>query len=101
MSMKGKRVELGSRLALGNVAAADSHLMRRFRTAGLVTLGRTASPEFAYSTTTEPVLHGAARNPWDLSRTPGGPTPRPRTGPPPKPFAATGSCGTPAWTSSR
>ncbi|BCK67445.1 amidase [Streptomyces libani subsp. rufus] len=72
VAMKGKRVELGSRLAAGNVAAADSFLMRRFRRAGLVTLGRTASPEFAYSTTTEPVLHGATRNPWDLTRTPGG-----------------------------
>ncbi|MER6518619.1 amidase [Streptomyces sp. NPDC001553] len=72
VSMKGKRVELGSRLAVGNVAAADSSLMRRFRGAGLVTLGRTATPEFAYSTTTEPVLHGATRNPWDLARTAGG-----------------------------
>ncbi|MER8188051.1 amidase [Kitasatospora sp. NPDC094015] len=72
VAMRGKRVELGSRLAAGNVAAADSFLMRRFRRAGLVTLGRTASPEFAYSTTTEPALYGATRNPWDLDRTAGG-----------------------------
>lgn len=72
VSMRGKRVELGSRLAAGNVAGQDSFLMRRLRRAGLVTLGRTATPEFAYSTTTEPVLYGATRNPWDLTRTPGG-----------------------------
>ncbi|MEV7414932.1 amidase [Streptomyces sp. NPDC089919] len=72
VSMRGKRVELGSRLAAGNVAAADSFLMRRFRRAGLVTLGRTSTPEFAFSTTTEPLLYGAARNPWDPSRSPGG-----------------------------
>ncbi|MFJ6054102.1 amidase [Streptomyces sp. NPDC092307] len=72
VSMRGKRVELGSRLAAGNVAGADSFLMRRFRRAGLVTLGRTATPEFAYSTTTEPVLYGATRNPWDPTRTAGG-----------------------------
>lgn len=72
VAMRGKRVELGSRLAAGNVARADSFLMRRFRRAGLVTLGRTATPEFAYSTTTEPLLYGATRNPWDLTRTAGG-----------------------------
>ncbi len=72
VSMRGKRVELGSRLAAGNVARQDSFLMRRFRRAGLVTLGRTATPEFGYSTTTEPVLYGATRNPWHLTRTPGG-----------------------------
>ncbi|MFE5538585.1 amidase [Streptomyces sp. NPDC056492] len=72
VSVKGKRVELGSRLAAGNVAGEDSFLMRRFRRAGLVTLGRTGTPEFAFSTTTEPLLYGATRNPWDPSRTPGG-----------------------------
>ncbi|MER7735529.1 amidase [Streptomyces erythrochromogenes] len=72
VSMRGKRVELGSRLAAGNVAGQDSFLMRRLRRAGLVTLGRTATPEFAYSTTTEPVLYGPTRNPWDLTRTAGG-----------------------------
>ncbi|MFF4528337.1 amidase [Streptomyces sp. NPDC001407] len=72
VSMAGKRTELGSRLAAGNVADADSSLMRRFRRAGLVTLGRTATPEMAYSTTTEPVLYGATRNPWDPERSAGG-----------------------------
>ncbi|MFI5983798.1 amidase [Streptomyces sp. NPDC051555] len=72
IAMSGKRVELGSRLAAGTVADADSSLMTRFRRAGLVTLGRTATPEFAYSTTTEGVLYGATRNPWDPTRSPGG-----------------------------
>ncbi|WP_331733022.1 amidase [Streptomyces sp. NBC_01276] len=72
VTMAGKRVELGSRIAAGNTAAADSSLMTRFRRAGLVTLGRTATPEFAYSTTTEGVLYGATRNPWDPARSPGG-----------------------------
>ncbi|MDA3627604.1 amidase [Saccharopolyspora sp. WRP15-2] len=72
VSMAGRRMELGSRLAAGNVAAADSALMRRFRRAGLVTFGRTSTPEMAYSNTTEPVLHGATRNPWDLARSAGG-----------------------------
>ncbi|MFL4910129.1 amidase [Streptomyces sp. MMS24-I2-30] len=72
VTMAGRRTELGSRLAAGIVADADSALMRRFRRAGLVTFGRTATPELAYSTTTEPVLYGATRNPWDPRRSAGG-----------------------------
>ncbi|MER8069313.1 amidase [Streptomyces sp. NPDC094034] len=72
VAMAGRRMELGSRLAAGNVAGADSSLMLRFRRAGLVTFGRTASPEMAYSITTEPVLYGATRNPWDVERSAGG-----------------------------
>ena len=72
VSMSGRRMELGSRLAAGNVAGADSSLMLRFRRAGLVTFGRTATPEMAYSITTEPVLYGPTRNPWNLERSAGG-----------------------------
>lgn len=72
VAMAGRRMELGSRLAAGNVARADSALMRRFRRAGLVTFGRTATPELAYSITTEPALYGPTRNPWDLGRSAGG-----------------------------
>ncbi|MFJ3088343.1 amidase [Streptomyces sp. NPDC086838] len=71
-SMAGRRMELGSRLAAGNVARADSFLMLRLRRAGLVTFGRTATSEMAYSITTEPVLYGATRNPWNPERSAGG-----------------------------
>ncbi|MFB7594054.1 amidase [Streptomyces sp. NPDC056160] len=72
VTMAGRRMELGSRLAAGLVARADSFLMRRLRRAGLVTFGRTATPEMAYSNTTEPALYGATRNPWDPERSAGG-----------------------------
>ncbi|WP_106965089.1 amidase [Amycolatopsis orientalis] len=72
VAMAGKRSELGSRLAAGSAAAEDSFLMRRFRRAGLVTIGRTATPEMAYSTTTEPEFYGPTRNPWSPDRSAGG-----------------------------
>ncbi|WP_308407999.1 amidase [Streptomyces mayonensis] len=71
-TVAGRRTELGSRLAAGHVAPADSFLTRRLRRGGLVTFGRTATPELAYSITTEPVLYGPVRNPWDPARSAGG-----------------------------
>lgn len=50
----------------------DSNIVARFREAGLITLGRSASPEFGSVPVTEPVAFGPTRNPWDTSRTPGG-----------------------------
>lgn len=70
----------GTPMTNGNVAlrdagytcAGDTELVARFRRAGLVTLGRTASPELGTLPVTEPVAFGPTRNPWDTSRTPGG-----------------------------
>lgn len=69
---QGRSSEMGSRLAAGFVAPEDSDLMRRFNRAGLVTLGRTATPEMGYNIATETVQAGICRNPWDTSRSPGG-----------------------------
>jgi amidase len=63
----------GSRLSgTGVVHADDSFLMRRFRALGLATFGLTTSPELGFNASTETVLYGATRNPWDLSRSAGG-----------------------------
>jgi amidase len=63
----------GTRLLGAGVAMpADSHLMTRFRRAGLATLGLTATPELGFNATTEPVAGGPVRNPWDTTRSPGG-----------------------------
>jgi amidase len=72
LTARHRRNELGSRLAQGVVAQADSELMSRIRRSGLLTLGRTTTPELAASTTTENRVDGPTRNPWDLNRSAGG-----------------------------
>ena len=63
----------GSRLlGAGVPMPTDTHLVARFRRAGLATLGLTATPELGFNANTEPVATGSVRNPWDLQRSPGG-----------------------------
>lgn len=64
--------ECGSRYLEGVVSTHDSTLTTRFHATGLITFGKTATPEFGAQLTTEPVLTGITRNPWNLDVTPGG-----------------------------
>lgn len=56
----------------GYIADSDTTLVQRYKSAGLVSLGRSNSPELGSVPVTEPEVWGPTRNPWDLSRTPGG-----------------------------
>jgi amidase len=72
--MKGEPHHMGSR-ALKSIdfrAPVDSALYRRFRAAGFVAIGRTNSPEFGSTITTEPLAYGPSRNPWNLDYSTGG-----------------------------
>ena len=50
----------------------DAPATARLREAGAVLLGKTTTPEFGCKGETNSPLTGITRNPWDLSRTPGG-----------------------------
>ena len=62
----------GSRILGDKPAAADSALVVKFKTAGLVIAGKTNTPEFGLEPVTEPARFGPTRNPWNLERTSGG-----------------------------
>ncbi|MDJ0754763.1 MAG: amidase [Ardenticatenaceae bacterium] len=51
---------------------ADSELVCRFKSSGVVILGKTNTPEFGITPFTEPKLFGPTVNPWDTSRSAGG-----------------------------
>lgn len=69
---RGRPTSSGSR-SLARLPAADhATVVRRWLDAGLVIFGKTNTPEFGAKGITESELFGPARNPWDLSRTPGG-----------------------------
>jgi Asp-tRNA(Asn)/Glu-tRNA(Gln) amidotransferase A subunit family amidase len=50
----------------------DAEIVSRYRRAGLVCIGKSNTPEVGLAATTESVRLGPCRNPWDLTRTPGG-----------------------------
>ncbi len=57
---------------LGYVADHDTYLAERFRRAGFVIVGRTNTPELGSTITTEPVVYGPSRNPWNPGHSTGG-----------------------------
>lgn len=62
----------GSAMWRAALADHDSTLVQRYRQAGLVTFGKTNSPELGLNPVTEPREFGPSRNPWQTARTPGG-----------------------------
>ena len=71
-SFEGVPLTLGSKLLQSYVPDHDSELVIRFKRAGLITVGKTNTPEFGILPTTEPHLFGACRNPWNTERIAGG-----------------------------
>jgi Asp-tRNA(Asn)/Glu-tRNA(Gln) amidotransferase A subunit family amidase len=69
---RGQRTTLGSRCYEDWVPEADPVIVRRFKAAGAIVVGKTTTPEFAHSGFTISPLWGATGNPWDPSRSSGG-----------------------------
>jgi amidase len=53
-------------------ATSQSPFITAFDRAGVIVIGKSATPEAAFLPTTEPLATGPTRNPWDLSRSCGG-----------------------------
>src|SRR6266545_5889741 len=66
----GVRTTSGSRVYENHIPTEDALAVSRLRSAGAILLGKTNTPEFGYKATTENLLFGPCRNPWDIEKTP-------------------------------
>ena len=70
---EGYVTSYGSAFHTGDAPASDdSILVARLKAAGAVVVGKTNTPEFGYKGKTDNVPFGPSKNPWDLTRSPGG-----------------------------
>lgn len=69
----GMVTTFGSKIHLDDPPATeDDAEVAKLRAAGAIVVGKTNTPEFAWSGYTNPPAFGPTRNPWNLERTPGG-----------------------------
>jgi aspartyl-tRNA(Asn)/glutamyl-tRNA(Gln) amidotransferase subunit A len=72
INLKGMPLTNGSRIMRGHTSTYNATVVQRLLNAGAVPLAKANMDEFAMGSSGEYSAHGPTRNPWDLSRVPGG-----------------------------
>jgi len=69
---QGHTASAGSKILENYTASYDAFVIKKLKEAGAIILGRTNMDEFAMGSSTQTSAYGVSRNPYDLSRVPGG-----------------------------
>jgi aspartyl-tRNA(Asn)/glutamyl-tRNA(Gln) amidotransferase subunit A len=72
INVAGQPCSCASKILRGYRAPYDATVIRKLRAAGAIPFGKTNMDEFAMGSSTENSAMKLTRNPWDLSRVPGG-----------------------------